>query len=160
MVVSGLALNFMPVAAALGEMRRVTRPGGIVAAYVWDYGGKMEWLRYFWDAAVALDPAAQALDEAVRFPLCQPEPLREAFQAAGFAEIAVYPVDVPTHFAHFDDYWRPFLCQQFPAPQYVASLSDVQQMALRDALQARLPIQPDGSIDLIARAWAVRGQLR
>lgn len=156
-VVSGLALNFMPEALAIGEMQRVVQAGGVVAAYVWDYAGKMEWLRYFWDAAIATDPAARALDEGERFPICQPEPLRDLFLEAGFAQVEVYPVDVPTHFANFDDYWQPFLCAQFPAPQYVASLNDDQRAALRADLHRRLPLNADGSIDLIARAWAVKG---
>ena len=156
-VVSGLALNFMPADAAVHEMQRVVQSGGVVAAYVWDYSGKMEWLRYFWDVAVALDPAAKVLDEGVRFPICQEAPLRDLFREAGFGDIQVYPIDTPTHFASFDDYWGPFLCRQFPAPQYVASLSAEHQQRLREELRQRLPVNPDGTIDLIARAWAVRG---
>lgn len=156
-VVSGLALNFMPEALAVREMQRVVRPGGVVAAYVWDYADKMEWLRYFWDAAVALDPAAKALDEGERFPICREEPLERLFLETGFRQVEVYPVDTPTHFTSFDDYWQPFLVGQFPAPQYVASLSDEQREALREELHRRLPINADSSIDLIARAWAVVG---
>lgn len=158
-VVSGLALNFMPAAEALAEMRRVTRPGGVVAAYVWDYGDKMEWLRHFWDAATALDSTARAFDEGERFPICAEEPLRDLFQAAGFNEVEVRPVDVPTCFASFDDCWQPFLCGQFPAPQYVALLTSDQREALRKELLKRLPVGPTSSIDLIARGWAVSGRL-
>jgi len=75
-VVSGLVLNFVAdPRAALAEMTRVNRAGGTIAAYVWDYAGKMELMRYFWDAAVALDPGATQLDEGVRFPHCHPDPL-------------------------------------------------------------------------------------
>lgn len=71
-VVSGLVLNFVSdQPAAVLEMTRVTRQGGAVARYVWDYAGKMELMRFFWDAAVALDPNATRLDEGVRFPLCR-----------------------------------------------------------------------------------------
>jgi SAM-dependent methyltransferase len=74
--VSGLVLNFVPdPARAVRELARVTRQGGRVAAYVWDYAGGMELMRRFWDAAVALDPAAAELDEGRRFGICQPEPL-------------------------------------------------------------------------------------
>ena len=67
-VVSGLALNFVPnTALGLAEMRRVVGPGGTIAAYVWDYAGKMELMRHFWDAAVELDPKVRDLDEGVRF---------------------------------------------------------------------------------------------
>ena len=158
-VVSGLALNFMPAPQALAEMRRVTKPGGLVAAYVWDYGDKMEWLRHFWDAARALDPAARAFDEGERFPICAEEPLRSLFQTAGFEQVEVRPVDVATRFASFDDYWQPFLCGQFPAPQYVASLTADRREALRKELLKRLAVGPSHPIDLVARAWAVSGRL-
>lgn len=80
--VSGLMLNFVPQPSqALREMIRAVRVGGTVAAYVWDYAGQMQLIRYFWDAAIELDRAqASILDEGQRFPLCQPEPLRQLFQ--------------------------------------------------------------------------------
>jgi SAM-dependent methyltransferase len=113
-VVSGLVLNFIPdVSAGLAEMVRVTKPGGTVAAYVWDYAGKMELMRYFWDAAVALKPEDRERDEGRRFSLCQPEPLSNVFTEAGLHDIEVRSIDVPTPFRDFDDYWSPFLGGQF-----------------------------------------------
>jgi SAM-dependent methyltransferase len=160
-VVSGLALNFVPdPGRAVAEFARVTPPGGMAAAYVWDYAEGMAMMRYFWDTAVAIDPAATERDEAGRFPLCRPDPLRELWTDAGLDEVAVRPIDVPTVFADFDDYWRPFLGGQGPAPGYVASLPGEHRHALRDLLRARLPTGPDGSIPLTARAWAVRGSVR
>jgi SAM-dependent methyltransferase len=157
-VVSGLVLNFVPDrAAGVAEMRRVVRPGGVVAAYVWDYADGMQLLRFFWDAAVDLDPAARDLDEGRRSGHCRPGPLRDLF-ADGFEDVAVDAVVVPTVFADFDDYWTPFLGRTGPAPAYVASLGDEQRTALREALRARLPTAADGSISLSARAWAVRGR--
>src|SRR5262249_41445166 len=65
--VSGLVLNFVPdAAAAMAEMARVTATDGTIAAYVWDYAGKMELMRYFWNAAAELDPSAATLDEGAR----------------------------------------------------------------------------------------------
>jgi SAM-dependent methyltransferase len=158
-VVSGLVLNFIPdVAAGLAEMVRVTKPGGTVAAYVWDYAGKIELMRYFWDAAVALKPEDRELDEGRRFPLCQPEPLRNVFTVTGLHDVDVRSIDVPTHFQDFDDYWSPFLGGQFPAPDYATSLHEEDRVALRERLRATLPIEADGSIRLLARAWAVRGR--
>jgi len=157
-VVSGLVLNFVPdPAAAVAEMARVARPGGRVAAYVWDYAGGMELIRRFWDAAAALDPAAADLDEGRRFPLCRPEPLAGLFRDAGLGEVAVRAVQVPTVFRDFDDYWTPFLGGQGPAPGYVLSLDEAGRVALREELAARLPAAADGSIALAARAWAVAG---
>lgn len=156
-VVSGLVLNFVPnTAVALSEMRRAVVPGGTIAGYVWDYAGKMELMRHFWDAAVALDPAARELDEGVRFPLCRPEALESAFRNANLAAVAVVPIEVPTRFRDFDDYWSPFLGGQGPAPSYAMSLNEASRNRLRDRIRERLPTQPDGSIPLVARAWAIR----
>ena len=156
--VSGLVLNFVPdPATALAEMTRVTRAGGRVAAYVWDYAGRMELMRRFWEAAAALDPAAASLDEGRRFPICRPEPLARLFGDAGLAEVEVRPIEVPTRFRDFDDYWTPFLGGQGPAPGYAMALDEPRRAALREELRARLPVAGDGSIPLVARAWAVAG---
>src|SRR3954447_1552926 len=157
-VVSGLVLNFVPdPAAALAEMRRVARPDGIVAAYVWDYAGGMQLMRRFWDAAAELDPAVRDLDEGLRFPLCRPEPLRELFTDAGLGDVEVEEIVVPTVFADFDDYWTPFLGGTGPAPAYAAHLPEHDRAALREGLRSLLPARPDGSIHLSARAWSARG---
>jgi SAM-dependent methyltransferase len=158
LVVSGLALNFVAdPARAAAELARVCRPGGTAAAYVWDYAEGMAMMRHFWDAAVALDPGAAPLDEARRFPLCLPGPLARLWVGAGFARVDTRSIDVPTVFAGFDDLWRPLLGGQGPAPGYVAALPSRRRAALRDLLRERLPAEPDGSIRLAARAWAVRG---
>jgi SAM-dependent methyltransferase len=157
-VVSGLALNFVPYPdLAISEMQRVVRPGGIVAAYVWDYADKMQLLRYFWDAAVKLDPTAFDLDEGRRFQICKPEPLTKLFHAANLNNIEVRAIDVPTDVRDFDDFWKPFLGGQGPAPTYTMTLSEDRRVALRDEIRANLPIDTDGSIHLIARAWAICG---
>jgi SAM-dependent methyltransferase len=158
-LVAGLMLNFVPQPAlAVQEMARVTGPGGVVAVYVWDYAGEMQMMKRFWEAATALDPRIAHLDEGARFPLCQPEPLSALFQSAGLGSVAVRAIDIPTHFRDFDDYWLPFLGGQGSAPSYVATLDKSQQAGLRERLRSTLPIADDGSIDLIARAWAVRGE--
>jgi SAM-dependent methyltransferase len=157
--VAGLVLNFVPEPSlAVREMARTTRPGGVVAAYVWDYAGKMQLMRYFWDAAVELDRAAFELDEGRRFPLCQPNPLTGLFTQAGLHEVQVRSIDIPTRFRDFDDYWSPFLGGQAPAPGYAMSLNEERRASLRERIRAKLPIAGDGSIDLIARAWAIRGR--
>ena len=155
--VSGLVLNFVSdQAMAAREMRRAVKPGGIVAAYLWDYAGEMQMMRRFWDAAVALDPDARAKDEGVRFPLCRPEPLKALFAGAGLRDATVKAIDVPTVFKDFDDFWTPFLSGQAPAPGYCMSLSEERRAALRERLRATLPVRADGSIPLIARAFAIR----
>jgi SAM-dependent methyltransferase len=157
-VVAGLVLNFVPEPdKALSEMARVARPGGIVAAYVWDYAEGMQMMRHFWDAAGALDPRARELDEGRRFTLCKPEPLTDLFQTAGLERVEVRAIDVPTVFRDFDDYWAPFLGGQAPAPGYAMSLSQERRAALRERIRASLPTNAQGEHHLIARAWAVRG---
>ncbi|MBB4679783.1 class I SAM-dependent methyltransferase [Crossiella cryophila] len=154
-VVSGLTVNFVAAPGrAVAEFARVVAPGGVVAAYVWDYADGMQLIRRFWAAAVELDPAALALDEGRRFPLCRPEPLRRLWSDAGLTDVTVRAITVPTVFADFDDYWTPFLGGQGPAGQY-AVRGD--RSALRELLRQRLPTAPDGSIPLTATAWAVRG---
>ena len=157
-VVSGLVLNFVAdPAAALAEMGRVAVAGGTVAAYVWDYAGRMELMRHFWNAAAALDPRAASLDEGVRFPLCRPAALEQLFLGAGLQDVAGAAIEVATPFASFEDYWQPFLGGQGPAPAYVMSLDEAARSRLRDRIREHLPLAADGSMALVARAWAVRG---
>ena len=158
LVVSGLALNFVPDAGrALAESVRVVAAGGVVAAYVWDYAEGMGMLRQFWDAAAELDEAALDPDEGRRFRICRPEPLRELWAGAGLTDVRVEALEVPTVFADFDDFWTPFLGGQGPAPAYLLSLSPQRRDALRELLRIRLPSRPDGSIPLTATAWAIKG---
>jgi SAM-dependent methyltransferase len=159
--VSGLVLNFVPDGrAALGEMARVTVAGGTIGAYVWDYAEKMELMRQFWDAAMELDPGAAKLDEGARFPVCRAEPLSGLFASAGLDGIEVTAIDITTPFPNFEDYWRPFLGGQGPAPAYAMSLDETARARLRDRIRGRIPVQADGSISLTARAWAIRGTVR
>jgi SAM-dependent methyltransferase len=155
-VVSGLVLNFVAdQRTALTEMARVTDHGGTIGAYVWDYAGKMEFMRIFWNTAVELNPGAARLDEGLRFPVCRPEALRDLFASAGLQEIEVTAIDIPTLFTNFEDYWQPFLGGQGPAPAYAMSLDAIARARLRDRIQERLPAEADGSIALTARAWAI-----
>ena len=162
-VVAGLVLNFVPSPGeAVAEMVRVAVPGGIVAAYVWDYADGMRVIREFWDAAVALDPDAAALDERARFELCRPDALRSLLlDEPGIdpTSVAVSAIDADAVFADFDDYWTPFLGGQGPAPAYAMSLDPSSRDALRERLRAQLPSADDGSIVLGTRAWAVMGRV-
>jgi SAM-dependent methyltransferase len=155
-VVLGLALNFIPDRGpALAALRSALEAGGILAAYVWDYAGEMWFLRHFWDAAHDLDAS---VDEGARFAFCNPDDLRDMFIAAGLDAVETYAIVVPTRFASFDDYWNPFLAGTGPAPAFLATLAPKQVDAVRESVRARLPIAADGSIDLTARAWVVRGR--
>jgi SAM-dependent methyltransferase len=156
--VSGLVLNFVRDHEAMArEMARITRPGGTVGAYVWDYAGGMQMMRRFWDAAIAVSPDDANLDQAERFPVCQPVPLRTLFERAQLTSVTVRAIDVPTVFANFDDYWKPFLGKTGAAPTYLASVGEDVRERVRLRLQSRLAATEDRPIELVARAWAVRG---
>jgi hypothetical protein len=129
----------------------------LIAAFVWDYAGKMELMRYFWDAVVALRPEDMERDEGVRFPLCSLGPLQALFEEGGLNDVEVRTIDILTHFRDFDDYWQPFLGGQFPAPDYAMSLNEEDRQTLRERIRSSLPTKTNGSIRLSARAWAVRG---
>jgi SAM-dependent methyltransferase len=157
-IVSGLALNFFSDApAAVQEQLTRLRAGGCLGAYVWDYAEGMEFLRHFWDAAISVAPDRADSDEARRFPICAPEPLRALFEAGGMERVTVSPIAVPTSFADFEDYWRPFLGGTGPAPSLVSALSEEQRGDLAGRLRSRLAPDGGGAVRLRARAWAVRG---
>lgn len=158
-LVSGLALNFFPdLPAAFKEMKRVTKSGGIIAAYVWDYADRMDFLKYFWDAAFQIDPDSHKLSEGLRFSLCNQTKLKETFQQNGLTDIETGILDIETIFISFEDYWNPFLGGQGPAPGYLASLTPGSQEDLKNLLKNNLPKSADGTIVLKGRAFGVRGK--
>lgn len=158
--VSGLVLNFVTNKdRAVQEMVRVTRPGGTVALYVWDYAGHMQVMRYFFDVATALDSRASEFDDGVKAPVCRPGPLAELFSRAGLRDVKVQAIDIPTAFESFDDYWTPFLGGTGSAPKYCMSLDEGAREQLREEIRSRLPTGPDGEILLAARAWAAKGRV-
>jgi hypothetical protein len=117
----------------------------------------MQFMRVFWETASAMDATATRHNEGSRFPLCKPEPLKDLFVKAGLGDAEVRAIDIPTVFRDFEDYWLPFLGGTGPAPTFVMSLNEDGRTALRERLRSALPAAADGSIALIARAWAVRG---
>ncbi|MBI5667175.1 MAG: class I SAM-dependent methyltransferase [Chloroflexi bacterium] len=157
-VVAGLFLNFVPAPQrAVTSMVEAVRGGGMVAGYVWDYGGQMEMMRHFWDAAMQVDPAAHEMDAGQRFTICHPDNLRALFQSVGLEAVDVIAIDVQTRFRDFEDYWQPFLGAQGSVSKYLRGLNDERRTALRDQLHRQLPTTDDGGIPLMARAWAVKG---
>lgn len=160
--VCGLGLNYIPEPVrALEEMRRVVRSGGIVAGYVWDYADGARFLREFWDVATEIDSEASAFDQARRFPLCNPDGLRGLFERGKLEDLAVGALDIVTRFTSFEDYWEPLLISgQGSAPNYLATRDRRIQDAIRERLRAKLPAVADGTIELPARAWAIRGRGR
>jgi SAM-dependent methyltransferase len=156
--VAQLVMNFIPDhEKALREMVRVTRRGGVVSACVWDYGAGMQMLRFFWDEAVALDPAAAPADER-NMKLSRRGELRDLWRKAGLSAVEESPLSFEQRFSSFDDYWAPFLRGAGPAGEYVQSLGDDQRQRLAGRLRARLSRgTPDRSFTLDATANCVRG---
>ena len=158
-VVSGLALNFMPDAQeALTEWRRVVRPGGVVGVYVWDYSERMGFLRAFWDAVGRVSTETSDGEQAERNQICKPERLHRAFEAVGLSEVDVGHIEIITRFDDFDDFWRPFLLGVGPAGSHVADLDEAARSRLASHLEQSLSKGPDGSIELPARAWMASGR--
>jgi hypothetical protein len=131
----------------------VTRPGGLLAAAVWDYGERMEMLRKLWDAAARLDPGVVGQDEGT-MPLGRPGGLIDLWQRSGLDDVDGGRVAVSTRFEDFDDYWEPFVQGQGPAGVYVSGLPDAARAALRAELASSVG---PGPFELSATAWWVRG---
>lgn len=154
-VVAGLVLNFIPDRA--DALRRMRELGRTVGVYVWDYADGMQLMRYFWEAAGDVVPEDRERDEGRTFPFTNPDGLEGLFAEAGFSDIETRAIVVPTVFESFNAYWTPFLGGQGPGPAYLRSLHHDTQTAIRHLVESRLPTNPDGSIELTARAWSARG---
>lgn len=155
-----LVLNFVPDAArAAREMRRVTRPGGVVTACVWDFRGGLVYQRLFWDTAAGLDPSAgTARDKLFSGALALPDGLPSLWQAIGLRDIQRGSLTVRMDYADFADYWEPLLGGQGPFASYVSGLAPDQRGRVHDAVRlAYLSGSPDGPRSMTATAWAVRG---
>lgn len=159
--VSGLVMNFVPDRVmALGEMKRVTRPGGVTAFYVWDYpGGGVEFMRTFWRAATELDSNAADLTEDGRFGFCTRDGLADLAASAGWRPLDVTAIEAPSLFRNFEDFWHPFTLGAGPAPGYCVSLTPDARRHLRDRLFTAIPRAADGSIHMTLRAWAVKAAM-
>ena len=153
--ISGLALNFMDVDRALAEQRRVVRVGGTIAAYVWDYAGGFEFARRFWDAALRVDPRADAYDPGRKAKICRTENLHAALAAAGCAQAETCAFDDTGEFTSRDAYWHAFDARQGTAFEYLSLLSDEQRTRLKDSLLSTM--NTVGPVRLKIRALAVKG---
>jgi ubiquinone/menaquinone biosynthesis C-methylase UbiE len=154
---SQLVVNFMTDAEqGVAEMARVTRPGGVVAACVWDYAGEMPLLRAFWGAAHEVDAerAAKADEAFLRFG--SPDELSELWSSAGLGDVRTAPLLAQASYSGFEDLWAPLPTGVGPAGAFTKSLDDEARVKLHDAFRRRLGVG-DEPFELSARAWAVAG---
>jgi SAM-dependent methyltransferase len=155
-----LVMNFVPDEnKAVAEMRRVTRAQGTVSACVWDYDAGMQMLRFFWDEAVALDPAIEPKDER-HMKLSRQGQLGDLWKKAGLTNIKEEPLVIDQAYSSFNDYWEPFTKGAGPGGAFVVSLSQGRREQLEARMRKRLlGDRQDGPFTLKARAWCVRGEV-
>ena len=155
-----LLFLFVPPAVALREMRRVTRPGGTVAAVVWDSRGGLVFQRMMWDTAVAIDPNARvARDSLFANPVAIPGGLARFFREAGIEDVVTDSITIRMDYESFEDYWQSFQTGQGPVGAYFANLTPDLSARIREAVRdAYCSGSPDGPRSLAASAWAVRGK--
>lgn len=158
-VLAQLVVNFMDDArTAVGEMRRVARPGGAVVGCVWDYASGMTMLRSFWDAAIDLGlPRAREQDQGRTMPFCSPTELADLWLETGLGDVETGELVATVEYASFEDLWAPFALGISPAGVYVTSLEPAAAPALREELFQRLG-RPDAAFRLSAQAFWVRGR--
>ena len=153
-----LVVNFMDDPhAGVGEMSRVTRPGGVVAGAVWDYGGGMTLLRSFWDAVAAIKPSDGQRDER-NMGMATPEELSDLWRAVGLDQVDVSEGVVSASYQGFEDLWQPLELGVGPAGAYAASLNPQDRDALKRDLRERLSVG-ESPFELTARAWIVTGRV-
>jgi SAM-dependent methyltransferase len=159
-VASSLVLNFLPSPAdSVRAMAERTVRGGVIAACVWDYANGMQFVRRFWDSAIRIDPAAAPLDEARRFPICNPVALAALFTSGGLSGVTTSELVVETTFRDFADVWEPILGGVGPVGTYVGGLASSTRDAIACDLERNLSRAADGAIPLTARAFAVTGRV-
>ena len=159
-VLSLLVLHFVPrTKDAIAEMRRVTKPGGVVGAAVWDARGGFVANRLFFDTAAVLDPkAGERRARNYSRPMTRPGELANAWRDAGFCDVAETLLGIRMEFRSFMDYWAPYLGRDGPGAEYVGTLGEAERARLEDAVKAAyLDGDPDGPRSFGALAWAVKG---
>lgn len=154
-VASALVLNFIPDRArAMAEMRRVTRPGGCIAGYVWDFTGPLSVTRHVTAALRAIEAKAAPIPglESTRR-----DPLQALFEGAGLTRVETRAIEVEIAFPDFDAYWRAFLDNPSPASAFINAMTAPGRAALRADVEALLPAAKDGAVAFVSRAHAARG---
>jgi SAM-dependent methyltransferase len=160
--VSLLVLNFVAgPASALREMRRVTKPGGVVAGAVWDFAGGLDYQRIFWDTAAALDFRADiARGRHYGHALLRAGALGDAMRRAGLQAVEETSLTIRMDYADFADYWGPIATAQGPVGDYVRAAEPELLERIRERVRAAfLSGGADGPRSMAATAWAVKARV-
>ncbi|HEV7255910.1 MAG TPA: class I SAM-dependent methyltransferase [Mesorhizobium sp.] len=155
-----LVLHFVPEThRAVAEMRRVVRPGGVVAAAVWDHLGGMPGMRMMWDTMAALDETAVRLRSQYCFqPMMRPGEMRETLVGQGLLNVEETSLLIRMDYQSFDDFWELIAAGEGPLGKYVAALDQTKRAKADEAVRAAYEAgQPDGPRSFAAVAWACRG---
>ena len=157
--VSALVLNFVPDQEKMvSEMKRVVRPSGKVALYVWDFVAGKPVAQHIAEVIAARDPmAAERAAAGQRFETTRREYLLQLFEEGGLVEVDTCPLEIDVRFKDFDAYWSANTGFSAPVSQYARGLSAGEREQFIAEVKQRLPISDDGSIEYVARANAVRG---
>jgi len=159
---SMLVLQFIPHSeVAIREMRRVTRPGGVVAAATWDSRGGLVAQRIILDTAAVLDSSANDFRaRTCTRPMSRPGDLERAWRHAGFVDVAEEMLTMRMDFKSFADFWAPALGRDGPIAEYVATLAPAMRARLREEVrQAYLDGENDGTRSYAAISWAIKGRV-
>ncbi|MBB3019533.1 ubiquinone/menaquinone biosynthesis C-methylase UbiE [Microvirga lupini] len=155
-----LVLHFVPEAdKGVAEMRRVVRPGGVVAAAVWDHLGGMPGMRMMWDTLAAQDEEARRMRSLYCFqPMMRPGEMRQAFMAQCLSDVEETELLIRMEYENFADYWEPIAAGEGPLGKFVAGLDPARRAEADEAVRAAYEAgQPDGPRSFVAVAWACRG---
>lgn len=157
--VAALVLNFVSDPGRLiSEMKRVVRPTGTVAAYVWDFEGGMNVSQHIWEGVAATNPDAPILARnEERIKLGRPETLSQLFEAAGLRDVTTLGIDITVTYQDFDDYWKSNDTTTSPIGRYIDSLSPGDVQILKQKVENIITKNEDGGIQYGARSYAVRG---
>jgi ubiquinone/menaquinone biosynthesis C-methylase UbiE len=155
-----LVLHFVPEAGkAIGEMRRVVRPGGVVAAAVWDHFGGMPAMRMVIDTAAALSEGGRQLRNRYCVqPMMRPGELKQAFAEQGLLNVTETELTIRMTYRDFDDFWAPIAAGEGPLGKYIAGLDRPERAGMEAAVRSAYEAgRPDGPRSFVSVAWACRG---
>ena len=156
--ISGLMIKFIPdKVKAIREMKRVVRPGGIVALYDWDMDSNMNTTRHFWSAVSEVAPERMEDRATDRTPMTETESLAQFFEQSGLGNIEQRTISFSTKFRDIDDYWEPITNNVQNVGKFYDTLSEIQRADVLQKWKESLPIDSDGSISFESRAVAIKG---